>query len=173
VDIPSFTTFLNAIKADVPAVTSLVTALMFLTGMILLFRAVYALKLYGELRTMTSSSAELKGPLVLFLVGTILLFYPSLFSVSLSSVFGTNNILSYAPNPSDTANEKAMFHAVGIILQLVGLIAFFRGWLQIQSLSGHAQQGTFGKGLTHIIGGILLINIFATWNIIKSALGWG
>jgi intracellular multiplication protein IcmC len=168
-----FTSMLHALKTEIPALTSMVTALMFLTGFIFIFRALYALKLYGEARTMMSSNAELKGPLILFLVGTILLFYPTLFSTSLSSIFGTSNILAYIPSASDTAQEQEVMKDVGMIIQFVGVVAFFRGWLIVQALAGHSQQASLGKALTHIIGGILLVNVFATWNVLKSALGLG
>ena len=53
------------------------------------------------------------------------------------------------------------------LVQVMGVIAFIRGWV----LLGHAgeqnaQQGMFGKGLTHIIGGILAINIVGTKDLI-------
>ena len=44
-------------------------------------------------------------------------------------------------------------------IQLVGLISFIRGWFILSQAGGSgAQQGSFGKGIIHIIGGILAIN---------------
>jgi len=54
---------------------------------------------------------------------------------------------------SDLINTIVMF------IQLVGLIAFVRGWFILSHAGGQgAQQGTFSKGLIHIVGGIIAIN---------------
>jgi len=48
-----------------------------------------------------------------------------------------------------------------------------RGWL-ILSKMGHpgAQPGSVAKGIVHVIGGILLINIVNTVNMLASTFGY-
>ena len=58
-------------------------------------------------------------------------------------------------------------------LSLIGLIAFLRGWV-ILSKMGHSgsQPGRVGKGITHSGGGILLINIVQTTQILANTFGY-
>ena len=56
-------------------------------------------------------------------------------------------------------------------MRVIGAISFIRGWVILTRVSKHAQPGTFGKGLTHVIAGILAINIYETWEILMNTLG--
>jgi intracellular multiplication protein IcmC len=72
-----------------------------------------------------------------------------------------------------------MFGAAGVFgedmvlfIQIIGLVAFIRGWMMIAksaSQGGH-QQGGFGKGMMHIFGGVMAINIVSTLNVINQTL---
>ena len=55
---------------------------------------------------------------------------------------------------------SSLINTIVMYIQLVGFIAFVRGWFILSSAAspGGAQQGAFSKGLTHIIGGIIAIN---------------
>lgn len=78
------------------------------------------------------------------------------------------NELNYATNASSElgygtlgmGNEWAqLIDTIVQFIQLVGLISFIRGWFILSQAGGSgAQQGSFGKGIVHIIGGILAIN---------------
>ena len=58
-----------------------------------------------------------------------------------------------------------------LIIQTVGLAAFVRGWLLIaRGASGGQQQGGMGKGLVHVLGGIMAINIVQTVTIINNTI---
>lgn len=172
---PTFATMLADFTKVVPALGDLVKGIMFLTGILLVFRAIYAFKQYGELRTMMSVNADLKTPILLLFVGICLILYPSLAIFSLNTVYGKNGyqLVAYAPNPNWTDQTNQMMKDIGTILRLIGYIAFFRGWLILTHLTNQgAQPGTFAKAMTHILAGILLVNIFGTWNIIKNTLGF-
>ena len=60
------------------------------------------------------------------------------------------------------------------IIQLFGTIAFIRGLVILSHAGdrGHGQN-TVGKGMTHIIGGILCINIYGLINVIIATFGLG
>jgi intracellular multiplication protein IcmC len=171
-----FTTFLQHLVQSVPNVMKLITGMMFLAGMVFIFKGLYAFKQYGEMRTMMSVNANLRAPIVYIVVGAALLATPSLLSVSLNTLYGPGaQIMTYAQ--SGLANSFSKNTAQDIkdgarVLQVVGYIAFFRGWILVSRLAGQNNQpGTLGKALSHIIGGLLLINIFGSWYIIKNTLG--
>jgi intracellular multiplication protein IcmC len=118
-----------------------------------------------------SSQHSLKGPLINFLVATALIYSPQMFATLMLTSFGYSSPLQYGgdiPGWAD-AGGKAL---IGLV-QVIGVIAFIRGWLYIARLAGQGgQPGTFGKGLTHIIGGILAINIIGTKEVLFGTFGF-
>ena len=58
--------------------------------------------------------------------------------------------------------NAALAPMIGTI-QVIGLIAFLRGWLLITKSTGEQPQpGAVSKGFIHVIGGVLAINITCT-----------
>jgi len=119
---------------------------------------------------MMSSSAELRGPLIHLFVGISLMFYPTLMNVSLSTLYGSGNLLSY--ESSQNAELDGIVEDAIMIIRLVGFVGFFRGMILLARFGGHGSQpGTFAKAITHIIGGIITINVVGSWNIFKGLFG--
>ena len=151
----------------------LVTGGAYLMGIGLAMRGIYYLKLYGEARTMMSSQANLKIPVIYLFVSGILMYLPETAHVFIMSVFGTPDVtpLSYNTSKMGGLSIQATNAMLGFV-QIVGLVSFVRGWMIIvKSAQGGAQGVSFGKGLTHIVGGILAINIVGTKNALWSTLG--
>ena len=68
---------------------------------------------------------------------------------------------------------KMIAPIVGII-QLIGLFAFLRGGMILARVGKQGTQpGTVSKGVVHLIGGILAINITTTVNVVVNTLGLG
>lgn len=156
------------IAKSIPQLTEMVTAIAYVVGMYFIIMGVVGLKHLGESRTMMSQDRSVKGPLILLAVGAALLYLPTSVQVGMST-FWT------APNPYGYVEEEDQWSQfLGIcylIVQFVGTIAFIRGLVILSHLSGHGQQGTFGKGLAHVIGGILCINIYETVQVVNVTLG--
>lgn len=169
-----FQTMLINLSKSYPAIWKLTTAAAYIIGFGFVSKAIYSLKVYGEARTMMSNSTSLKGPLTFLFTGTALIFSPQIFKDLLLSTFGTSQItplLYGTPPPGWT--QQSITALLGLV-QVVGVIAFIRGWIYLaRSGEQGAQQNTFGKGLTHIIGGILCINIVATRDVIWNTFGFG
>jgi intracellular multiplication protein IcmC len=137
--------------------------------------------MYKALATQTMASAqkgEFAGPLVFIVVGALLIYVPSTLNTSLSTIFGSTDIgtSSQLIGYSSMSSVEQWQEITDVIVQymyLVGLIAFVRGWV-ILSKMGHSgsQPGSVGKGLIHVIGGILLINIVDTVNLLASTFGY-
>ena len=54
---------------------------------------------------------------------------------------------------------------------VVGIVAFIRGMIMLNKVGGQgAQPGTMGKALTHIVGGLLAINMWGFWEVIENTL---
>ena len=89
------------------------------------------------------------------------------------STFWTNPTpLAYVAQQNDPWSE--LIQACFLVIQLIGTIAFIRGLIMLTHLSQHGgHQGTFGKAMAHIVGGILLIDMYDFVTAVGNTLGLG
>lgn len=166
------------IAGSMQSVDHLISGFAYLTGLGFALKALMSLKEMGESRTMMSNKSSIKEPLIYFLVAGMLIYLPSGFEMLMMTTFGYPNVLAYGPTSSGNSALDNLFgpgSAVGeslaIIIQTIGLIAFVRGWVLISRASSQGQQpGGMGKGLTHVFGGILAMNIVGTLQLINNTL---
>jgi len=168
VNVPSAQGMVANIATQVPAVMKLVTALAYVMGFYFIFYGLLKLKQYGESRTMMSSDHSLMGPMVLITIGAMLLYLPTTVQMGLTTFWSDPNPYAYVTQ----SDEFGQFYkTVFLIIQLLGTIAFIRGLVILSGLQGHAQPGTFGRGMTHIIGGVFCINLYQFVQVVMSTLG--
>jgi intracellular multiplication protein IcmC len=156
----------------------LIIAIAYITGLYLIVRGIMMYKVFGSQTMASAQRGEFAGPLVHIVIGAILLYIPSTLNTSLTTIFGdttigqASDLIGYK---SFAATEKwqELSDVIVQYMYLVGLIAFIRGWV-ILSKMGHSgsQPGSIGKGLIHVIGGILLINVVDTFNLLASTFGY-
>ncbi|WP_419420338.1 type IV secretion protein IcmC [Legionella sp. D16C41] len=167
----------NIAKSLIP-IERLVTGAAYVIGVSFAFKAIYSLKSYGEARTMMSNNTSLKEPLVYLFVAGIFIYFPTGLGILLNTTFGSSSILQYAPIDSQNPTLNTLFgsdsvvgQSLAIIIQVVGLIAFVRGWVLIARSSSQGQPpGGLGKGMVHVFGGIVAMNIVLTLQIINNTL---
>ncbi|HEA4146265.1 TPA: type IVB secretion system protein IcmC/DotE [Legionella pneumophila] len=160
-------------------VQRLITGGAYLIGCAFIFKAIYSLKVYGEARTMMSSNTSIKEPVMYLMVGALLIYFPSLVSSVLQTTFGYSNPLAYSGGVSSGSDTISALFGSGslvgrplvMIIRVIGLIAFVRGWVLIARSASQGQPpGGTGKGLIHVFGGILAINIVGTVDMINNTL---
>lgn len=165
---------LETIRTQMPTLIAFLTGLMYLIGFALVLRGIYALKQYGEMRSMMSMNVSLKAPLLYIFSGTMLIFYMSSINIGLTTIFNTNYVTPYSNSANLSGNGNEIIKDLGLILAFIGYISFFRGWIILTQLGGQsAPPGTLGRAITHIIGGLMLVNVFQVWQIIKNTIGYG
>lgn len=169
--VPDAQTMIINLSKVMPKLTKLVTALSFVMGMGLVAKGIIGMKHIGEMRTMASRDHSLKGPLIYLFVGAALLYLPSTIQAGLSTFWANPAPYGYRTEVHGTWAE--LTKAVFSVIQLVGGIAFIRGLLMLSHLGEHAQQGTFGKAMAHIIGGIFCINMYQFVQVITNTLYLG
>ncbi len=151
-----------------PSLLKMFSAFSYLLGFALIFKGIYKLKEYGEMRTAMSSQTNLWGAIITLTIGSLLIYFVSAYQIGLQTLFGYSSPLAYN---QDSSSTDQLVSAVVVIVQVVGVIAFIRGMLLLNSAGGRsAQQGMFGKAVTFIIGGLLAINIYGTWQVIENTL---
>lgn len=144
----------------------------YVIGGAFIFMALYELREYGESRTMMSNNAALKGPLVHLITAAVFIYLPTALDTITMTAFGnTGSPLSYSSAQGDSVIPSDVIYSVLRLVQIVGLVAFIRGWLILSSGSGGGGQPVLGRALTHIIGGILAINIIGTRDVLQATFG--
>ena len=169
---------LTNIAKTLAPVQRLITAAAYLMGLGFIFKALHTLKQYGESRTMGSSHASIKEPALYLMVGAMLIYFPSALSALLMTTFGESTVTAYAPinTKNDSINQlfgsgSVVGRPLTMLIQTIGLIAFIRGWVLIARSASQGQPpGGTGKGLIHVFGGILAINIVKTIQVINNTL---
>ena len=169
---------LSNVADNLLPVERMISGAAYLIGLAFIFKAIYGLKIYGEARTMMSSNTNIKEPVIYLIVGTLLVYFPTAVSVIMQTSFGYQNVLSYGPVNGGSNTLDALFGSgsiVGrpltIIIQVIGLVAFVRGWVLIARSASQGQPpGGTGKGLMHVFGGILALNIVGTIQMINNTL---
>ncbi len=168
----NFATMLGALKNNAGPIITFTVAVAYVIGIWFMISAIMELKKIGE--SAGGAHGTLGGPLLKFIVGVLLVYLPSTIDISAGTLWGASGVqsaLSYSPAGGDMfapAKQGAL-----AIIQVVGYISFVRGLIMLSHSSDQGSQaGSFGKGLMHIIGGILAINIIATIRIIGNSLGF-
>lgn len=162
-------TMLYNISQQVPNLMRLATAIAYVLGMFMMVRGIMILKHAGEMRMQMSHEHSIIKPIIYLIVGAMLTYLPTAVQVGLSTFWNDPNPYGYL---NDQSEWFEFINVVFVIVQLVGVIAFIRGLNILSHLGGHGgHQGTFAKGITHIIGGVLCINIYQFVQVIMVTLG--
>ncbi len=171
-DFPSLQTMMSSLVSNIPELNALITATAYLAGFAFCLKGVYKLKEYGEMRSMMASQTSLFKPMILFLVGGLLMFFPRVYHIGLETFFGQRDPSPLAYQSTDYTSWYGIEGVIVQIVQLIGAIAFVRGVWMISGFSGQqSPQGAFGKAMTHIIGGILAINVVGFADVLKGTIG--
>lgn len=160
---------LNNLYDNIQPLIRLAVACAYVSGFMLVLSALYKLRIYGEVRTMMPSHAQMSGPAIQFVMGLFLLFLPTIINMSVYTIWH-DSVMAY-PGAGDDL-MKTMEKAIIVVIKLFGFVAVIRGVLAM-SKSGNqgAQPGLFTKGLVHFVGGILAINVWGTVQTIGTSLG--
>lgn len=158
-------------------IQKLVVALSYVMGVGMVVRGVMMYRIFANQTFGSAQRGEIAGPMVWITIGCVLIYLPSTVETSLITAFGsgtvgeTSELIGYTTLSATEKWRRISEVAIGY-MKLIGLIAFIRGWI-ILSKMGHsgAQPGSIGKGIIHIVGGILLINIIDTVNMLARTFG--
>jgi intracellular multiplication protein IcmC len=169
-DVPDVGTMLMNFSQTIPQFMQLVTATAYVMGMWFIIKGIHSLKEFGESRTQMSSNASLKGPLIFICVGTALLYLPSSVEVGLSTFWADTAPIGYIQESGD--QWTIIYNDAFLIIELIGTISFIRGLVILTRLgSGHGQGGELGRAITHIVAGVMCINLNGFLDAINGTLG--
>jgi hypothetical protein len=151
------------------ALTRLVKYISYIIGLFFVINAILKFSQLGSNQQLTP-----KVPLTMFFVGVSIFSLTSVVNMATATMAmgaGPGTILMPS-GPAFGAVTAAGLQGVFLFIRLVGYIAFIRGWLLL-NLAGQGKEGTVGRGLTHIFGGVAAINITVTAKILANTLSPG
>lgn len=155
--------------ASAEAITRLIKASAYVIGLFLVVGSIFKFtQLSGQGQT------TLKMPIVMFLSGIGIFALTGSISVvsqTLSMGDGPGSLLLPAGKGMNAAASAAMLGVLTFI-RMVGYLAFVRGWLLLNQ-HGQGKEGTLGRGLTHIAGGVAAINVVITAKILANTFAPG
>ncbi len=164
--------FVNNIKNPMMALVSTLSVVM---GLYLIFRGLLKGTKVGSDPRAGATHAIMAN----LLVGAVLVSLGTILSTMLQTVFGDSSISSFSGInwtnvTAENANTEAIDDTVTAVLtfvQVIGAIAFLRGWLMIKNAVEGTAQVTVPQGLTHVIGGTMAINIGAMLTVFDRTFG--
>lgn len=153
----------------IPNLMQMVTAIAYVLGMYFIFHGIIKLKHAGEMRSMMSVEHSMMGPIIFLVVGALLLYLPTSVQIGISTFWSNPNPYGYVTQSDQWQQFR---NIVYLVVQFVGTVSFIRGLVILSHIGGHGGggQSNFSRGLTHIIGGILCINIYQFVQVIMVTL---
>lgn len=170
---------LTTITSSLLSVEKLITAGAYLMGISFIVKAIYSMRALAEAKAQQSAHGSLKEPVFYLVSGAMLIYLPTAVHLFLNSTFGQGaQILAYAPIESGSSALNKLFGqgssygvVIALVVQVIGVIAFIRGWVLIARSASQGQPpGGTGKGLAHVFGGILAMNIVGTLQVVNNTL---
>jgi len=144
-----------------------------LCGIGFTFMAVYKLKVYGRMTAFMSQEASILQPMAYLFVGAMLWYTGPLLDYSVSTIWGYDYSSVKSYDLSSDPTWSSLIEPITLLVRVIGLIAFLRGWfLILKGTQKGQQQGLLGKGVLHIVGGILAINLIGTVELLRSSFGF-
>ena len=172
----TFPTMLENLQASLNPIWHLLFAMSYLMGLGLVVGSMYRFKRYGEMRgMMMAMERNLRLPMVMLFIGMCLIYSPTMISAMLGTLFNTNlnQAISYAGMGAWYMDPR-LGEALTELIMVVGMVSFLRGWVMLVRMGQRqGQPGVFGKGLMHIVAGLMGINIVAVMGIVRNTFGVG
>lgn len=139
-------------------------------GLFLFASGMFVLKRYGETRTFMSQNMSFARPGMMLLAASMLLLLPTTVATILHTFWGGDwNPMRYS---GTAVGWDEYIPAILVFIRVVGIVSIIRGIVLI-SRSGqqNSQPGTIGRALTHLLGGIFLVHILGTVDLVRSIFG--
>jgi intracellular multiplication protein IcmC len=132
-----------------------------IAGIGLILGGIFALKRYGEQRSMMGQQHTLGKPLLLIICGSVLLLLPEMIPVFVSSIFVNLQ--------DDSAGQNWHMQGLYMFIRFLGLCSVIRGIIMLSKTGGQGgQPGARGKAFVHIFGGILLLHVETVKDLLTS-----
>ena len=162
------------IGEQIDPIKNFLIILCYVIGVGMSVAAVMKLKKYGTRTAFMHVEMSMVGPFLQFFVGVGLFYMPYFISSLNLTLFNTDAIASSILSWTATSSDDFETYVIPIlgVIQIIGIISFIRGWVMLAKATNPGQQpGAISKGITHVIGGILAVNIYTFIEVVYQTLG--
>jgi len=172
-----FNKIMAALRGNLVPIKRLIIAASYVMGVWMIYSSLYALKVYGDMRTMMpSQGAGMAGPFFRLMIGVFLMMLPGMVKIGIESLWGVGSYQSVLELPSLSPGMEPWHDSIAgviAIVRILGYVSLLRGFTMLAKATnkGQAPPGLYGKGLLHIVGGIMAINIIGTIDILRNSMG--
>ena len=166
----------NLIQNIKDPMTFLLSAIAMTMGIFLVIRGLLKASRYGQDPRQNSIANVLAN----IVIGAILFVVGQSLGVMLGTLFGTSDVAGFSVinygqlsgnfGTSTQPFQNAIYAAL-TFFQLIGFIAFIRGFLILKNSIEGSGQATLAQGITHILGGVAAVNIYYVLTIFDSTFG--
>jgi hypothetical protein len=155
-------------------IVHLFSVISFLSGIYMVIRGLIKGSKFGQ-----DAKATVGTIAANIVIGTILFTIGSSLDTIMATVFGDGNIsgsgsvvsfIGYNFGAGTGPFQDGVTAALAFV-QMIGMIAFIRGWLILKDAVEGLGQKTVAQGLTHILGGVLAINIYRFLDVMDWTFG--
>lgn len=170
---PTLTGMFKVLKDNLNTVTRFVTAAAYVFGAMMMVAAVHELRIFGVMRGMMPITASAAAPVGKLFISIGLMCVPSITLSFVQTLWGsdTNSIQAYFTGSTDI--WQPVMDTVALIIRLFGFMAVVQGFsMMAKSAKQGAAPGMIGKGIMHLVGGILGVNIVGTVNVVLATFGF-
>ncbi len=170
---------INLIENIKNPMTNALSVIAILIGLFMVMRGLIKGAKFGQ-----DAKSSIPTILANVIIGTILYTVGTSLNEIEATVFGDSNISG--PNivtsaiaydfGADTQPFQSAVYAALTFFQLIGFIAFIRGWMILRDSvdgGGGGGQNKIAQGLTHIFGGVLAVNIYRFLEAMDATFGTG
>lgn len=150
---------INISQNVLPNITGFLSGLTVVAGIIFIFLAMFKLKHLADFRNMMMGQQEVGKAIGLIVLGGVFIWMPFMIDAFTYSMFGmtAGGLQQKYPIAGGSSGYYIAFYR---LMQVVGLVSFVRGWFILAgAVKGQHQPGTFGKAVTHMLSGVVLINL--------------
>lgn len=166
---PTAMTMLLTFGESIPGLWNFVQAMCFVVAMFLFGFSMFKLKRIGERK----SNEGAMSVVMTLLAATGLFYLSSSLDTFLVSTFGTSTVMTYTTSTIlDAEGIKAARVVIGFV-NLIGLIAFARGWYALKMLGsgGGHKEDTAKRAIVLLVGGTFCLNIVGLSEVLQKSLG--
>lgn len=166
---PTAMTMLLTFGQSIPGLWNFVQAMCFVVSMSLFGFSLLKLKRIGERK----SDTGVMSVVMTLLAATGMFYLSSSLDSFLISTFGNNTIMTYTSSNILDANGIQAARVVIGFVNLIGLIAFGRGWYALKQLGsgGGNKEDTAKRAIVLLVGGTFCLNIVALSQVLQNTLG--
>ena len=154
----------------------MLTVISYTVGVFLLIRGLVKAAKHGTDPRAYSLPAILSN----LVVGAALVTVGTSLDMMLATVFGGHGVTAgnvaswkFVTTAGASTSFITAITAALTFFQIIGIIGFIRGFLIIKNAIEGGGQATVAQGITHIIGGVLAINIYLWLQILDNTFGTG